>query len=70
MKGNNNSRFRWTLETWLKQGDMMHHAGNRNPISTEDFKAQQRPNVEYVVYERVEGTYSNGQGGRPAWRKV
>jgi len=66
----NNGALWWPVETWLKRGNMMHHAGGRNAISMEAFKAQRRPNVEYVIYERREGTYSNGQADRPVWKKV
>jgi len=69
MKGKNNRKLWWPVETWLKYDNMMRHAGARNSISMEAFEVQRRTDVEYVIYERVEGTYSNGQGGRPVWKK-
>ena len=70
MKGKNNSKLWWPVETWLKYDNMMRHAGARNSISMEAFEAQRRTDVEHVIYERVEGTYSNGQGGRPVWKRL
>jgi hypothetical protein len=70
MSEKDNSKLWWPLETWLKYGDLMRHAGTRNAILMEAFEAQRRPNVEYVVYERMEASYSNGQGGRPVWKRL
>jgi hypothetical protein len=58
------------VETWLKYDNMMRHAGARNSILMEAFEAQRRPKVEYVIYERVEGTFSDGQGGRSVWNRL
>ena len=70
MKAKNNSRLWWPVETWLEYGNMMHRAGGRNTLSMEAFDEQRRPNVEYVIYERIEATYSDGKGGRPVWQRV
>ena len=70
MSKKDNSKLWWPVETWLKYGNMMRHAGTRNAILMEAFEAQRRPNVEYVVYERMEATYSDGQGGRSVWKRL
>ncbi len=70
MSKKDNSKLWWPVETWLKYGNMMRHAGTRNAILMEAFEAQRRTDVEYVVYERMEATYSNGQGGRSVWKRL
>ncbi len=70
MRRKDNSKLWWPVETWLKYDNMMRHAGTRNAILMEAFEAQRRPKVEYVIYERVEGTYSDGQGGRSVWNRL
>jgi len=70
MAGKRDDKLWWPVETWLKFGEMMRRPMTRNAIPMEAFDAQRRPNVEYVIYERVEGTYSNGKGGRSAWQRV
>ncbi len=60
----------WPVEIWLKRGNTKRRPLTRNAISIEAFEAQRRPNVEYVIYERMEATYSDGQGGRSVWRRA
>ena len=69
MSDKDNSKLWWPVEIWLKHDNMMRHAGTRSRIPMEAFEAQRRPNVEYVMYERIEATYSDGQGGRPVWQR-
>lgn len=70
MSGEDNSRLWWSVETWLRYGNVMRRPLTRSLIPLEAFEAQRRPNVEYVIYERIEGTYSNGHAGRPEWQRV
>ncbi len=59
----------WREETWLWRQNGLRRPLNRERLSQQEFEEQQREGVIYTIYEWVEGTYSDGKGGRPRWRR-
>lgn len=57
------------LQVWLKEGDRLWQPLSRKGLSMTEFRAQRDSNIDYVVFERIQGTRSDGMG-RPAWHKV
>jgi hypothetical protein len=60
----------WRVETWLQIGDKIRRPTTKKAIPIDDFEAQKKENVEYVIFERRYGTYSDGKGGRPIWKEA
>jgi len=65
-----NRRVWRRLEIWLKEGDTMRRPMSRNTLPWSAFEAQRQADLEYEIWQRVEGTFSDGKGGRPAWEKI
>ena len=60
----------WYLETWLQEGDLIRRAGSGQSISKEAFEEQRRQTVSYAIFEHLTGTYSDGRGGLPAYKRI
>lgn len=58
------------VETWLLEGGKMRRPTSRERISVSAYLEQQRPGVEYTVYERVTAIISDSLGAIPVWQKV
>ena len=61
--------FRPQVETWLQENGKL-----RRPLSTKkltkiEFAEQVEEDVRYILYLHIDGTYSNGKGGRSAWKR-
>ncbi len=60
----------WQQETWLRKQDGLRRPMTREHLSQQEFERQRRKGVIYTIYEWVNGTYSDGQGGRRRWRRL
>jgi hypothetical protein len=60
----------WQQETWLRQKGGLRRPMAREHLSQKEFERQRRVGVIYTIYEWVNGTYSDGQGGRRRWRRL
>jgi hypothetical protein len=58
------------IELWLKRGDRLRRPTSREFVDEQDFEAQRKSSVAYLIYERVPGTYSDGKGGRSLWQRA
>lgn len=59
----------WRQETWLRKQDGLRRPMTHERLSQQEFESQRRKGVIYTIYEWVEGTYSDGQGGRRRWQR-
>jgi len=58
-------------ETWLMtQNGMLRRPLSKDHITTAEFRSQRKPHVHYVVFRRQSGTYSDGKGGLPRWKRA
>ena len=55
------------VETWLQEDGRLRRPLSKEKLSKQDFEEQRHRDVEYVIFRRVKGTYSDGKGGRPRW---
>lgn len=61
----------WHLETWLREGKLMHRAGKPERISAQVFEEQRDQRVRYAVFGRVTGTFSDGcSDTRPGYKRL
>ena len=59
------------VETWLREGKLTRRAASGKNMPFEGFEEQRRPDTEYIIFERVVGTYSdNRAGSRPAYERI
>ena len=58
------------VETWLQEDGDLRRPLSKEKLSKEAFDEQRRRDVEYVIFRRIKGTYSDGKGGRPQWEML
>jgi hypothetical protein len=58
------------VETWLLENGKMRRPTSKETMSVSAYLKQQRPGIEYTVYERVTEIISNTLGEIPVWQKV
>ena len=60
----------WRQETWLMQNGVFRRPLKRDTLTRQEFDLQKEDDVEYTVYRRFTGTWSDGKGGRQGWRET
>lgn len=58
------------VETWLLRDGVLRRPMSDKTVSKDQFREERESSVRYVVYQRQEGTYSDGKGGLPFWRRL
>jgi len=58
------------VETWLLQNGTLRRPMSNKAVPQATFKKERNPGVRYIIYQRQQGTYSDGKGGLPLWKRV
>ncbi len=58
------------VETWLMKDGLLRRPLSNQRVTREEFRSQKEPGVHYVVYAHQSGTYSDGSGGLPVWKRM
>ena len=57
------------FQTWLQVDGKLHRPDSSKELTKQEFADQFRDDVYYTIYKYVDGTYSNGKGGRAKWQE-
>jgi len=58
------------VETWLMKDGLLRRPLSNRRVTREEFRAQQEPDVRYVIYAHQSGTHSDGSGGQALWKRL
>ncbi len=58
------------FQTWLQVDGKLHRPSSSKELSKQEFADQVEDDVRYTIFKFMDGTYSNGKGGRSRWKKA
>jgi hypothetical protein len=56
------------VQIWLEEEGKLRRPLSKKKLSKAEFAEKVRDDVRYVLYVRIDGSYSNGKGGRADWK--